>query len=204
MSLTLEKSAQQDIWRSIILARLISTWGLPDTRIVSKHKDYTFPHEVYSFPGPPEGTVHRFATFGLSLNQYDLGHNQGLAELLLVLPRDLAGISSQEAMHVLLDVAAYALREHIHLGRRQTIPTVETLPRDWTMSSLILDEPVCEPEDMAAFHVGSLHIDLVWVIPAHREEAALAVAHGFPAFDEYVTSRKISLLNPRRENMLKE
>jgi hypothetical protein len=154
--------------------------------------------EVYSFPATADSPVYRFMTVGLSLLQHHTQQQMQCCELLLVLRKDLAGASTSDAMKVLLDVSAYALRHQLSLNSGVIIVPVSVFPQPWKTEAILLDDALAEPHEVALMQIGPVSVDLLWVIPLFASEVRVIESHGRETFDEIVQKSKDELINPSR------
>jgi hypothetical protein len=187
-----------DVRRSILLGAYIRCWGQPDERVVSRRGDDAV--ELYSFPFV-QTKVHRFATAGVSGLRCE---DARLAswELLLTLPRDLGGATSQEVVSLALDVMAYSLRRDVPFKIGLTIPETPLMPKAWSPRALLVDEPRGEPEELTSLRIGSQHVKLVWLVPIHGDERQLIVDEGLDSFDQLAQDSDWSLADPGRPSLL--
>jgi hypothetical protein len=153
---------------------------------------------VYSFPYTDKQPVSRFYSTGLSLIQHRVLGEIHCCELLLTLPPDQGGITTTQAMHLVLDVAAYTLRHALPLGAGQIISPVTVFPSPWQVNAILLAEAFDEPADLAIMRFGPVNVDTLVVVPLFAQEASFIATHGRPAFDDVVNRLKLNLRDPLR------
>ena len=168
-------SLASDTRRAVILGTYVRLWGVPETRVVLR-READPPIEIYRFPAG-DSPVARLATCGLSAQAraHDLG--QGW-ELLLTLPPDWGGGGGAErASRYLADLATRSLGTDVRPRQGTTTRGSRLAPEGWP-PALLLDEPLGEPEELAVLHVGSQHVEILWVIPVFAEEADRILVEG--------------------------
>jgi len=115
----------------------------------------------------PDGSLVRFVTHGLGLAAAADGAPLQL-ELLLAARPDLGGVEPEKAVEFVFDVGAHLLT----VGLRPTPPMLMA-PTDlspWLPSALLFDEPLREPESVAALEVDGIHVHLLALVPIHPDE----------------------------------
>jgi hypothetical protein len=198
MSRKEEKEFLLDIRRTIILGAYIYHWRLPDQRTISRRGGEVI--EVYSFAPQADEKVHRFATVGISgIARQD--KTPILHELFMCLPKGLAGASIDEVISFILDVAVYSLGRDTNFEIGATIPETPLMPQSWAPRAIILDEPRGESEELEYFHVGSQHINLIWLVPIYKAEYELIAREGLDAFYHLEEQSDWSLADPDRPSL---
>jgi hypothetical protein len=199
VSQTEEKKLLLDIRRTIILGAYISHWGFPDQRTISRRGDDVI--EVYSFAPQANEKLHRFAMIGISgISQQE--ETPILHELFMCLPKDLAGASLDEVVSFILDVAVYSLKSETNFKIGATISETSLMPQNWAARALILDEPRGESQELEYFHVGSQHINLIWLVPIYKGEYDLIAREGVEAFYRLEEQSDWSLVDPNRPSII--
>ncbi len=190
-----------DIRRTIILSEYMKHWEMPEFRQTMSRENERV--ELYTFPGNDSENVTRFSTIGLSsIRSKDSERQYGIgAELLMVLPKEVAIEQEDKIKNYLFDVASYLLNA---LGRQLTVGTIipesPLAPIGWP-KALLFDEPRGEPEELSCFHIGSQHVDLFWLIPIYGSEYELIKEKGLGAFDKLYETEDISLVDINRPSL---
>lgn len=187
-----------DIRRTIILSEYMKHWEMPEFRQTMSRENERV--ELYTFPGNDSENVTRFSTIGLSsIRSKDSERQYGIgAELMMVLPKEVAIEQEDQIKNYLFDVASYLLNtpgRQLTVGT--TIPESPLAPKGWP-KALLFDEPRGEPEDLSCFHIGSQHVDLFWLIPIYGNEYELIKEKGLDAFDKLDETEDISLVDVNR------
>jgi hypothetical protein len=120
----------------------------------------------------------RFVTHGLASAPDAHGHPLGI-ELLLTADRDLGGVEPRAAVEYVFDVAAHLLSHGLRPAPPVLLPPSDLSP--WPLSALLFDEPLREPEDIAALEADGVHVHLVAMVPIHPDEHAELEAADDPA-----------------------
>lgn len=194
-----ERELMIDVRRAIILGGYCSKWGMPDWRVQSRRKDDLV--EVYSFPAGPQESIHRFATVGISSIPCDDG-SLARWELFVTLPSALCSDSPQDVTNLILDLAVYSLRSDVKFAVGEAIPESSLVPASWAAKAFLLDEPRGEPEELSNFHIGTQHVDLIWVVPIYSDEFQLIKTRGLDAFDRLEALSEWSLADPNRPSVV--
>lgn len=143
-----------------------AAWGDAVQAVSVRHEGSDARINVLVFARPGE-RVARFATHGLGLAP-DADGRPLQVELLLTAERDLAGVEPRAAVEFVFDVAATLLTHSLRPAPPVLMPPSELSP--WTASALLFDEPLREPESVAAVEADGTHVHLVAMIPIHPEE----------------------------------
>ena len=192
-----------DIRRTIILSEYMKHWEMPEFRQTMSRENERV--ELYTFPGNDSENVTRFSTIGLSsIRSKDSERQYGIgAELMMVLPKEVAIEQEDQIKNYLFDVASYLLNT---LGRQltvgTTIPESPLAPNGWP-KALLFDEPRGEPEELSCFHIGSQHVDLFWLIPIYGSEYELIKEKGLGDFDKLYEPGDIRLVDINRPSLAK-
>lgn len=201
-SATDSKALTFDIRRTIMLSAYMKYWGSPEYRqTITRESERV---ELYSFPGPESSKITRFSTVGLSSDQAEGSRkkNHTDVELLMVLPKDVASEQERQISNYLFDIVAYVLNqfeENPMVGT--TIPETPLAPLGWP-KAILFDEPRGEPEELGFFHVGSQHVDLLWLVPIYGSEYQLIKKNGLERFDRLVDESNISLVDIGRPSLV--
>lgn len=190
-----------DIRRAILLSAYMNHWGQPECRESIARDDERI--ELYTFPGDEDSNITRLSTIGLSAckTETETGTSNNDAELLLVLPKEVACEQTEKITHYLFDIASYVintLETPLEIGT--TIPESSLAPDGWP-KALLFDEPRGEPEVLGSFQVGRQCIDLFWLIPIYGGEYQVIKRDGLKVFDELAESSSISLVDVDRPDM---
>ncbi|WP_444912495.1 suppressor of fused domain protein [Microbulbifer sp. PAAF003] len=187
-------SLEFDIRRSIFLSRYIEEWGMPDSRRVMSKKDNLV--ELYTFSSEK---IQRYATIGLSSCKTTAGI-ECTNELFLAVPSYIVDEQAEIIENYIFDISAYLL---CRLGRNaesgMAIPESPIAPKGWP-SAILFDEPYGESEELACFHVGAQHVNLLWVMPIHSSEYELIKAEGLERFDKAIQTADLSVVDVGRES----
>lgn len=150
-----------------------AAWGPVVQAVSVRHEASGAPINVLLFARAGDAVV-RFATHGLALAPDADGVGLGI-ELLLTAAPDLAGVEPRAAVDFVFDVAATLLTHSLRPAPPVLMPPSDASP--WLPSALLFDEPLLEPESIAALEADGAHVHLVAMIPIHPEEyEALDVA----------------------------
>lgn len=187
-----------DLWRTVILGNYIRYWGLPELRIVSQKDSHRV--EIYSFPPLGEGKVHRIATVGASYRSPN--HTSRDYEFLLTTAVDFSGSSFDEASALVMDVVAYFVQHNLEPIVDHTLKADILMPGVWPTRALLIDEPRGEAEELASFHVGGRHLDLIWLVPIYQEEYEFILSKGIEEFGEREDAAEWSAADPLRSSFL--
>ena len=141
-------------------------WGPAVEAVSVRHEATGAQINVLVFAKVDESEV-RFATHGLALARDAEGELLQL-ELLLTAERDLAGVEPRAAVDFVFDVAATLLTHSLRLVPPVLMPPSDVSP--WVASALLFDEPLREPEQIAALEADGVHVHLVALVPIHPEE----------------------------------
>ncbi|MCU1497204.1 MAG: hypothetical protein JWM47_1157 [Acidimicrobiales bacterium] len=145
---------------------LVEAWGPVATATSVRHEASGLQINLLVFVAP-DGSLVRFVTHGLGRAPTPDGTELQL-ELILAARPDLGGVEPEQVAEFVLDVGAHLLT----LGLRPTppmlMPPTELSP--WTASALLFDEPLHEPEAVAALEVDGLHVHLLALLPLHPLE----------------------------------
>lgn len=184
-----------DARRRAILRRFVDIWGEPElTHTIARGDEIV---DAYGFPARHDRRVFRVVTVGAAQVKRDDGEQAGF-ELLMVLPQDLGGATFKEVSSFMFDVFAYGLTSSTPLHVGFTIAASPLVPQAWPTHALLFDEPAGEPEDLATFHVGDLHVDLLWLVPIHVGEYERIHQHGLDWFYDRERESDWSLADPHR------
>lgn len=187
-----------DIRRTIILSEYMKHWGMPEFRQTMAQEHELV--ELYTFPGKDTENITRFSTIGLSSNQIEGDENKcnSGVELLMILPKFVAFEQKEKIRNYLFDIASYVLNT---LGRKltagTTIPESPLAPNNWP-NALLFDEPLGEAEELGCFHIGTQHVDLLWLIPIYGCEYQVIKEKGLEVFDKFVEKEDCSLIDINR------
>lgn len=144
----------------------VEAWGPVATATSVHHEPSGRQVNVLVFVAA-DGSLIRFVTHGLGRSPGPDGTALQV-ELLLAARPDLGGVEPERAVEFLLDVAAHLLS----LGLRPTppmlMPPTELSP--WAASALLFDEPLREPEAVAALEADGVHVHLLSLLPLHPQE----------------------------------
>lgn len=144
----------------------VAAWGPVATAASVRHDASGRRINVLVFVAPDSSLV-RFVTHGLGLAPTDDGSALQV-ELLLAAQPDLGGVEPEKAVEYVFDVGAHLLS----LGLRPTPPMLMA-PTDlspWLPSALLFDEPLREPESVAALEADGAHVHLLALVPLHPGE----------------------------------
>ncbi len=185
-------SLEFDIRRSIILSSYIKHWGEPEFRQIMSKDDKAV--ELYTFRGD---LIQRYATVGLSSCVLSNGA-QCDTELLLAVPSHIVEEQSEAIVNYIFDISSYLLET---LGKNAeaevVVPESPLAPSGWP-KALLFDQPCGEPEELACFHVGAQHVNLLWVVPIFGTEYDLIKTKGIESFDEAIQTIDLSVVDVRR------
>jgi hypothetical protein len=184
-----------DIRRTIILGAYIRQWGMPEYRWITHSENHTI--EVYSFFPRGDEVVHRFATVGVSEINGEDGKPADY-EFCMILPDELGGVSADEVVSFILDVAVYTYRKDVRCRVGATIPETELIPAKWGPKALLIDELRGEPEELSELSVGDQRVQLLWLVPIYGDEYRLIKSKGIEAFDQLDAQSEWSVADPRR------
>ncbi len=143
-----------------------AAWGPAVEAVAVRHEASGALINVLLFARAGQPVV-RFATHGLALAPDADGVPLGI-ELLLAAAPDLAGVQPRAAVDFVFDVAATLLTHSLRPAPPVLMPPSEASP--WLPSALLFDEPLREPESIAALEADGAHVHLVAMIPIHPEE----------------------------------
>ena len=189
-------SLEFDIRRTIILSEYMKNWGMPEfRRIMSKDNESV---ELYEFPCAGSD-IYRFATVGLSSFNFSDSKTCNV-ELVLVVSNSIALKQNQDLYNYLFDVMAYILAEMGGYAKPEDLIPESALAPDGWPKALLFDEPRGEPESLGCFHVGSQHVDLLWLIPIFGSEYDLIKEEGIRRFDAAIEDMKLELVDVNRQS----
>ncbi len=143
-----------------------AVWGPVVQAVSVRHEVSGAPINVLLFARADDDVV-RLATHGLALAPDADGVALGI-ELLLTAAPDLAGVEPRAAVDFVFDVAATLLTHSLRPAPPVLMPPSEASP--WLPSALLFDEPLLEPESIAALEADGAHVHLVAMIPIHPDE----------------------------------
>jgi hypothetical protein len=185
---------EYDIRKSILLSAYLKHWGMPDCRYDMTKDGETI--ELYSFPGD---LIHKYATVGLST--CSISDSVPIcSELFLALPSHIIDEQSEAIKNYIFDIASYftqTIGKNVKTG--DVVPESPLAPKGWP-KALLFDEPRGEPEDLASFHIGIQHVNLVWVVPIFGNEYDLIKTKGIDHFDEAIQGLDLSVMDVRRKS----
>lgn len=144
----------------------VAEWGPVVQAVSVLHEASGTRLNVLVFARAGERVV-RFATHGLGLAP-DADGQPLQVELLLTAERDLAGVEPRAAVEFVFDVAATLLTHSLRPAPPVLMPPSDLSP--WLPSALLFDEPLLEPESVAALEADGTHVHLVAMVPIHPEE----------------------------------
>jgi len=191
-----DEAFEQDIRRSIILAKYIVYWGQPQIRQSFGFDDGRV--EVYFFPAKGNGKVSRLATIGCSgavresITRY---------ELFCALPADLGEASFEDTARFMIDLEDRFRTAEFKPRVGTVVDALRFKPSSWKMTAALLDEPTGEPEELSVSHVAHQHVNLYWIVPVHGDEAQLIRSRGLEEFDRRQSRAELSLLDVRRPSV---
>lgn len=145
-----------------------AVWGPAVEAVSVRHEGTGAPVNMLVFARVDEPIV-RIATHGLALAPGVDGESMQI-ELLLTAERGLAGVEPRAAIDFVFDVAAHLLNHGLRPVPPVLMPPSEVSP--WPLSALLFDEPLSEPDEIAAFEADGTHVHLVSIVPIHPEEFA--------------------------------
>jgi hypothetical protein len=186
-----------DIRRSLILSLYISEWGMPQSRKIIK-KENDNPIEVYSFPSDKDVSVIRFATIGLSAQNYVDSNESVGHELYFVMGKDLGQASEDEVFDYLLDISIYSFRNCSKFSAETIIPESNLSPKAWKLNSILVDEPRGEHESFESLHIGTQHVEMLWLVPTYETEYHYIKEMGIDKFDLLCDSSVFSVADLSR------
>lgn len=143
-----------------------AAWGPAVQAVSVRHEASGAVVNVLVFARAGERVV-RFATHGLALAPDADGRPLGI-ELLLTADPDLAGVEPRAAVEYVFDVAATLLTHSLRPAPPVLMPPSDVSP--WLPAALLFDEPLREPESVAALEADGIHVHLVAMIPIHAQE----------------------------------
>lgn len=143
-------------------------WGTPLEAVSVQHGPSGHQLNVLLFARPDERVV-RLVTHGLARTPDAEGRELQL-ELLLLADRDLGGAELRPALEFVVDVAAHLLAFGVRPLEPTLMPPSDLSP--FGPRALLFDEPLGEPQHLAALEADGTHVHLVQLIPIHAEEYA--------------------------------
>ncbi|MDB5386825.1 MAG: suppressor of fused domain protein [Planctomycetaceae bacterium] len=123
-------------------------------------------------------------------------------EFVIVLPSSLGGANVNQIFNLVLDVVAHGLSINVDYGIGATLEVVNVMPKTWATRSLLFDEPRGEAEELAAFHIGSQHVDLLWIVPMHQKEIELIRNQGLDVLRDWEAGAEFDLIDPERPSFI--
>lgn len=192
-----------DIYRTIVLGHYIRYWGLPAyRRIVRQDADRTS-FEVYAFPSRGPGRPFRIASVGLAEKIKADGEREG-KEYYMALQEDLGGATLDDVFNHF-----EALTTHIVFDEdRSTLPRAlqpsMPAPAAWATTAVLIDEANAEKEGFSTVCIAcQFDIEIAWLIPLREMEYRFILERGIEEFDDLVQSSEQSLIDPKREGLVR-
>ncbi len=187
-----------DLYRTILLSKYVSNWGVPEYRTITQ-KEKGLPVEIYSFPGGKDELLVRYATVGIA-KQFKEGGAPVKYEILMVLPKNLGGANDREVTNYIFDIMAYSLRDDVTFEVERTIPSNDMAPKAWRQRAILIDTPHAEHEDVQTIMINNIKIELRWVLPIYKEEADNILKHGIEWFGDREEDCEWSVVDLARDN----
>ncbi len=75
----------------------------------------------------------------------------------------MGGVSADEVVSFILDVAVYSYRKDVRCRVGATIPETELMSVEWGPKALRIDELRGEPEELSVLSVGDQRVELLWL-----------------------------------------